>query len=293
MRRGTLIELTKADPQLECAYVGQKAEVSCVNQDGSIYVVLKCGHPYVVPAREPNGHYRVISEPAEEPAATRKEKKMPRKTQLKGTANAAPAATATPVEPKQAVIPDSRGVIPVQGYESQVKEFKTNLRFWEQLSKTVDEAKSFFRSLTEQVLEKVSGDVHRVEFLAEDGSAVPVTLPDLSKAGNRVTIKPELVAEVIKLGVSMDELAVTETETSIVLTGAMAQWFIDSVLQPNYVATGQPIPEGIEQKNVTKLSEAGIAKLKDMAANAKTTQEREAAKLILKNGSKAAQVTAK
>ncbi len=96
---------------------------------------------------------------------------MPRKTQLKGTAKVAPAATATPVEPKQAVIPDGRGVIPVQGYEGQVKEFKTNLRFWEQLGKQVEAAKSFFRNLTEQVLEKVSGEVARVT-----GTARPINI---------------------------------------------------------------------------------------------------------------------
>lgn len=292
MRRGTIIELTKADRDLECAYVGQRAKVWRVYEDGSLYVELKCGHPYNIPAGNPNGHYKIISEPADEETIrpTRKEKKMPRKTQLKGTANVAPTAA---TEPKQAVIPDSRGVIPVQGYEEQVKQFKTNLRFHEQLGKTVEEGKGFFRNLTKQVLESVSGDVHRVEFLAEDGSAVPVTLPDLSKAGNRTLLKPDLYAAATKLGVSVEELGVTETETSVVLTGAMAQWFIDSVLQPNYVATGQPIPEGIEQKTATRLSEAGIEKLREMAKSAKTTQEREAAKLILENGSKAAQVTAK
>lgn len=298
MRRGTIIELTKADPRHECAYVGQRAKVWRVNKDGSLYVELKCGHPYTFPAREPDGYYKVISEPEEEPATTRKESKMPRKQTLKSTASAAPAApataTAVPVEQaKQAVIPDGRGVIPVQGYEEQVKEFKTNLRFFERLGKQIDAAKDFFRSLTDQVLEKVSGEVSRVEFLAEDGSVVPVTLPDPSKAGNRTLVKPELISEVIKLGVSMDELAVTESETVYVLTGGFAKWFEDSVLVPNYVSAGLPIPDEIDKKVSTRLSEAGIKKLQEMATSAKTTQEREAAKLILKNGIKAAQVTAK
>lgn len=194
---------------------------------------------------------------------------------------------------KQGVIPDGRGCIPVQGYEEQVKKFKTNLRFFEQLENQVQEAKILFRTLAAQVVDKAMGEVRRVEFLAEDGSVVPVTLPDVTKAGNRTVIKPDLVSELAKLGVGIDELGVTETESIFVLSGPFVQWFRESILAPNYTAHGLAIPEGIVEKTTTKISEEGVKKLREVLASSPDANAREAARLLLHEGIKSASVTAK
>lgn len=290
MQRGTIIRLSKADPRLDCAYAGQTGEVCRVLENGGLYVVLKCGHPLTLPAGGPDGHYEIVSEPAMAPARDDNEKPEG-ETMAKRTSKTAKAPEEQAV--KQAVIPNSKGIIPVQGYEAQVKRFKTNLKFFEQLEGQIDEDKGLFRGLAAQVVENTTGEVRRVEFLADDGSVVPVSLPDLSKAGNRTSIKPELAAELVKLGVDLGELDVLESETTIVLSGPFVDWFRQNVLQPNYVAHGLPIPAGIEEKTTTRLSETGITKLQAMAKEAKTEQEREAAKLVLQRGIKAAAVTAK
>lgn len=292
MRNGSVIELIcDATKELACAHIGQRATVYLANADGSLNTVLSCGHPWTAV----EGTYKVIEEapePIPEPkkallpeAKTRvKENKMPRRKNN-------PQQTELPM--KQGVIPNSQGIIPVQGYESQVKRFKTNLRFYEQLEEQVEQDKIFFRNLTDVVLSKVSGPAHRVEFLSDDGSIVPVTVPDVTKAGNRVNLRPEITTEAAQLGVDLSELNVLETETTIVLRGAMVEWFRTQVIQPSYTAHGLAIPVEIEEKSVTRLSESGVAKLATMAKEAVGEKEREAAKLILKGGIKAASVTAK
>lgn len=194
---------------------------------------------------------------------------------------------------RSAAIPDGRGAIPVQGYEEQVKRFKTNMRFLEQLQQQVDEDKGIFRTLAAQVARGALGTVRRVEFLAEDGSVVPVVFPDTSKAGNRTAIKPELVNELLRLGVDIDELGVTESETTITITGPFVQWFREHVLAPNYTSHGLAVPEGIEEKTTTRISEAGVKKLQSLMQTTVDAKVREAAALLLTHGIKSASVTAK
>lgn len=194
---------------------------------------------------------------------------------------------------KQAVIPNSEGVIPVQGFDKQVKMFKTALRFFELLQGQVEEQKQDFRNLAAKVVDNTEGEVRRVEFLSDDGSVVPVSLPDTAQPGNRKIVDADLVKEVLALGIDIAELGVTETETCFILTGAFVAWFRDKVLVPSYTAAGLPVPDGIQEKTTTRLSEKGIEKLEVLAREGKTENERKAAQLILAAGIKAASVSAK
>lgn len=191
---------------------------------------------------------------------------------------------------KQAVIPDGKGIIPVQGYESQVKQFKTSYLFAKQLGEQVESGKTLFRDLAAQVVERTQGDVRRVEFLSDDGSAVPVSLNDTSKDGNRTSLGSDETKALMKLGVSLEDLSVTETETSYTLTGEFVAW-LQGIIQENYVSKGKPVPEDIKERAVTRLSVEGVAKLQKLAKEAATENERQAAKYLLATGIKAASVS--
>jgi hypothetical protein len=263
------------DPDFECVYVGQTGKVWRVNEDKSIYVELHCGHPYTLQPED----LGTLAEPADQAshaaliAALNKENE--------------PMATKAPK------VASSKGVIPVQGHEAKVKEFKTDLNFFKQLEARVDEGKTFFRTLAEQVRVGAEGVVKRIEFLSDDGSAtVPVTIPDISKDGNRTVVKDGVVSKVAQLGLALDELGVTKTEYTYVLTGEFVAW-LDEILTANYTSKGQEVPAGIEKKATMRLTVEGVEKLRKMMAEAKTDNEREAARLLLEGGIKAAGVSAK
>jgi hypothetical protein len=42
--RHDIVELKIKDRYFDCAYAGQTGSVSCVNLDGTLNIVLKCGH---------------------------------------------------------------------------------------------------------------------------------------------------------------------------------------------------------------------------------------------------------
>lgn len=207
----------------------------------------------------------------------------------KATAESVAGAPPAP-EIKQAVVPDGKGVIPVQGFETQVKRFKTNYNFHAQLLQMVEEDKKFFRGLAKSVLDKTEGDVRRVEFLAEDGSAVPVSLVDSDKTGNRTTIGAEEMKELMKFGVDLNELGVTETDTSFVLTGDFVEW-MRGIIHTNYVSQGKTVPEAIQERTVVRLSQDGISRLRALTTQGATENERKAAEYLLLVGIKAALVT--
>lgn len=264
------------DPDFECVYVGQAGKVWRVNADKSIYIELRCGHPYTLQPEE----LGTLAEPADQASQT-----------------ALAAALNKEIEPmtttKAAKVPNSKGAIPVQGYEAQVKKFKIDLNFYKSLETQVEEAKTLFRDLAEQVRADADDTLKRVEFLSDDGSAtVPVTIPDVSKPGNRNIVKDGVITKAVQLGVALDELDVTETEEYYVLTAEFVPW-LEEILNTNYTSKGQEIPDGISKKVNTRLTVEGIAKLRAMTTEAKTENEQEAARVLLGGGIKAAPVSAK
>jgi hypothetical protein len=261
------------DPTFECIYVGQTGKVWRVNDDRSIYMELRCGHPYTLQPEDRG----TLAEAVDSRSKAELERASVEETR----------------DMKAAKVASSKGVVPVQGYDAQVKKFKIDLNFHKQLEVQVEEAKTFFRKLAAQAKEGVDGEVKRIEFISDDGSAtVPVGIPDITKTGNRSGIKEETISKAAQLGVALDELGVTELEEHYVLRGAFVKW-LEDILNTNYVSKGQKIPEGIEKKQETRLTVEGIHKLEAMAREAKTEHEREAARVLLDGGIKSASVSAK
>jgi hypothetical protein len=270
-----IVRFLVEDPDFDCIRKRQTGKVWRVNKDKSLYIELSCGHPYTL---QP-GELGTLAEPADEASRVALEAALNKEEEPMATTKAAKVAS-------------SKGVIPVQGHEDKVKEFKTDLNFFKQLEARVEDGKAFFRTLAEQVRLGAEGVVKRVEFISDGSATVPVTIPDVTKAGNRTNVKDEVVSKVAQLGFSLDEMAVTETEYSYELTGEFVAW-LDEILAANYTSQGKEVPAGINKKATTRLTVEGIEKLRAMAADAKTEQEREAARVLLDGGIKVAGVSAK
>lgn len=193
---------------------------------------------------------------------------------------------------KQTKIPDKRGSIQVVGRDKEVKAFKTDYKFYQQLESRIEEGKQVFRTAAAEAAAGAALDVATVEFIADDGSAVPVTLPDPAQAGNRRHLNlKDVGAELHKRGASLDELGVTEISEKVVLTGDWVKWFRDVLA--NQQATGDNVPDGWKIETVTRLSPTGVQRLKELAKSPDDTPERRAAEYLLSIGVSAASVSVK
>jgi hypothetical protein len=189
----------------------------------------------------------------------------------------------------KAVIPNSKGVIPVQGLEAQVKKYKTAYMFFKQLESDVEEQKTEFRKLAQEQADAATSMPDRVEFMAEDGSCVPVSFPDINKDGNRTSVSDKAISEVLKLGIDPTaEADMFETETKVVLSGPWVDWF-RAALTAQFGA-GAAMPDGAEEKVVRKLTIGGAARLKQLMKEGKTDNERKAAEMLYNAGTKSPSV---
>ncbi len=271
------IKILKPLRDLPCGYVGQTGRVHRIHEDGSLQCILRCGHALSVAEIDIDVVVAVDwLQPQEQTIA----------------ASTACVECCEEETMKQNKIPNAGGVIQVQGYEDDVKAFVTDYTFQSQLQKRLDDVKDKFRKLAQQASESAQGaDVTRVEFIAEDGSCVPVSFADVEKSSNRTAISDKAFKAALKLGFDINEMGITQTDESIVLTGDWVSWF-KGVLQ-SYEAQGQPAPQGYTCKEVVRLSPDGVAKLRKMTREGKTKEERKAAALLLDSGIKAASVSVK
>lgn len=266
------LRLRAALPDLPCGYKGQTGAVYRVEADGSLYCILKCGHAIVI--REQDIDRLAEIEWLEPKTSQEREHTMVKKAM------------------KQNKIPNAGGVIQVQGYEDEVKSFVTDYAFYMQLQSRIEEVKERFRKLAQEAEKNAEGsDVTRVEFIAEDGSCIPVSFADVEKESNRTRISDKAYKAALKLGFDIEDLGITQTHETFELTGDWVAWF-KGVLQ-TYEAQGQAASAGFVHKEVVKLSLDGIAKLRKMAREGKTEQERKAAELLLSAGVKASTVSVK
>ena len=259
---------------LPCGYKGQTGGVYGVTPEGALRCILKCGHAIVIERPDIDTLAEIEwLEPVNVPQSE-EEKSMPKKAM------------------KQNKIPNAGGVIQVQGYEDEVKSFVTDYTFYVQLQKRIDAVKDKFRKLAQEAEQNTEGaDVTRVEFIAEDGSCIPVSFADIEKEANRNAISDKAYKAALKLGFDVNELGVTQTHESYVLAGDWVEWF-KGVLQ-SYEAQGQATPQGFSHKEVVKLSVDGIAQLRKMAREGQTAEEKKAAELLLGAGIKSSTVSVK
>ena len=264
---GATVTLAVAVDGLDCAPAGKQGHLSRC-QNGEATIVLPCGHVVCLL----NEEILEVREGTYVPASEEKE-----------------AEEKQMAKSKKAVIPNSKGVIPVQGLEAEVKKYKTAYMFFKQLETDVEEQKVQFRQLAQQTADGATSMPDRVEFMAEDGSCVPVSFPDINKDGNRTSVSDKAISEVLQLGVDPTaEAGMFEIETKVVLSGAWVDWFRQALTAQ--FGEGAAMPDGVEEKVVRKLTVEGIVRLKQLMKDGATENERKAAETLFKAGTKSPSV---
>lgn len=242
-------ELLVAQDDLECAYVGQKFRLWRVEDNGTrLYVELKCGHPLWVFAHEvqlsPSGLEEL------------KEKTMSDKPATTNT-DMIPAPKAAPTKKAK----NGSSKLPVTGYEHMVLALRQKQGTLKWIEEEVDNLKSDFRIAAAQAAAQAPGDVASLSFEDGKGGNVTVSLPKLDMDGNRLSVKDEAVAEFSQKGLELGPHL--ECFKSYVLTGEFVEW-LDTLLA-QWAEQGVQVPDGLEEKVVTRLSPEGAAALKTMA----------------------------
>lgn len=184
---------------------------------------------------------------------------------------------------KQTLVPDSKGVIRVSGFEGQVTEFKTSHKYFKKLEKEVGEWKDKFRTWTRAALRQATKGVKRVEFMSSDGETVPVSIPDWEKLGNRNNLKDEHLSAANGGGLNPEPYI--KREETIVLSGRWVEWF-----KQHYIVPGKDIPEGVEFGGMVKLTVEGYTALEEIAKS-ETDPRAAAAQALLASGLKAPSVS--
>jgi len=144
--------------------------------------------------------------------------------------------------------------IPMTGYEALASKLRTKLVFLKSFAKEIDEGKKEFCRLARQVAGQLPAGASSLEFLDGEGGAIKVALPDYAMSGNRNTLDAKKFALAQKLGIDLtDKVSVEE---SCMLTGDFLVW-IKGMLQ-TWEAEGRTLPDGVEFKQVTRLTVEGI-----------------------------------
>lgn len=191
-------------------------------------------------------------------------------------------------------IASAQGVVPATGYESTVDELLAKLPFFNCLKSEVDGLKDALRDAALALAEQTVGVVRQVEFLSKHGTA-PVTLMDPEKDGNRTQIKSEDLQKLIELGAPLDSLGVAESVDTITLSGPLVQWFRDTMAASyaNGVVPAE-VSENYKEATVTRLSAAGVARLRQLLEAEDTPEPiRAAATYLLRAGIKSPSVSVK
>jgi len=240
----------------------------CRESDKYIYVELSCGHLVAMLPEE-------IADVEQADEGTPDNEQAGDKTMSKSTR-----------------VANAKGIVPLTGFEEQVEKFARAFHYLSDLEEQVESTKKEFREVANSTARSVDGHVSSVEIQGADGTVVPVSLSDPDKKGNRNQISQDTQSALAKLGFNLDSLDVSETETTMKLTGSFVSW-MRGLLAENYTSKGQAIPDEITEKTVTRLTAKGVAKLEKMLAEPKDDNERKAAELLLGKGIKAAAVTVK
>ena len=176
-----------------------------------------------------------------------------------------------------AKVASSKSVIPAKGFEKQVESFKRAYLYFNDLQAQIEADKREFREVAIATARSCTGPVKTVEFLGADGGVVPVTIKDPLAAGNRVNVPKGLEGELADSGVSLADY--TDTVSTFVLSGDFVP-FIRQLIAENYTSKGQPVPDGIEEKSATKLTEDGAKKLLAMLKSENEAEIKTAEKIL-------------
>lgn len=242
-------QLCIAQDGLDCAYVGQTFKIWRIIDGTDFYIELRCGHPQWVTAQDielsPDGL-----------------KKLKESTMSNETAAVTTTASNLPIPAPKAAptkkAKSSTNKLPVTGYESQVLALRQKQASLKWIEAEVDALKDELRSAAAMAVQQAPGDVTSLSFEDGKGGNASVSMPKLDMDGNRLNIKDEVIAEYGQNGLVLGEHL--ECLKSYVLTGDFVEW-IDQLLT-GWKEQGVQVPEGLEEKVITRLSADGAAALR-------------------------------
>lgn len=190
-------------------------------------------------------------------------------------------------------------VVTLHGHEKTVQNYRVVARYIKLASAGKHEMsaaslKAALKALAEEAM-FTSPKVQRVEIPAGGGEpALNITKPNYSLAGNRTLFDREKIAKLekeklLQLVGAQNPAELFEHELTITLTGDVAAWFLQNSYIPSYGQPGQetaPVPEGLKLAEKSRLTHEAVAALESLIASAATPEQREAARKLLRLGTK-------
>ena len=152
-------------------------------------------------------------------------------------------------------------VLPVPGYEAQVATYLLRAETLKWVKDEVDGLKEMFRRAATTIALQVAPGVTGLSFEGGDGRAVAVSLPDLTKDGNRTRTEAASIQSFLDRGLDMNSYL--EREVTFTLQDEFATWMTGLLAQWN--TQGVAIPAGLTSKETVRLSAAGAAALRQLA----------------------------
>jgi len=181
-------------------------------------------------------------------------------------------------EMRGSLVPNAQGSIRVTGLEARVEKYVSQYNYLKRvLEPQLNEEKRELRELAKARAIGAGEGVDRVEFLASDGHAIVVSLPDTEKVGNLKNLmagKGEAAAsfQALALQLNVDSGTLVETKKTYTLRGEWVSW-LDGVLQVMAASSKTP-PDGLELKEETKIKKEAIQMLRQRGAMLPETDPR-------------------
>lgn len=182
------------------------------------------------------------------------------------------------------MIPDATGTVMVSGHESLAMAYALKDSFLRTLTEEVDGFKRQIRSIAQRVAAEASaaGEVRRIFLRNGQRGGVGVSLPDITKDGNRLALSDKKLNDVLKLGelatlgVPQSELIEEEiTEAGgevIVLRGRWVEWFKQHMSQ-HLTGDADVEHKTTEKTVVRKLKASAVSVLRRVSAGGGTAGE--------------------
>ena len=247
----------KDDPTHECCHKGQGGRVWRMSWDGLLYCELNCGHPVHV-RQDMIGVTVKLRADLMSLYMNERNVIMAKKSNNgnDGTIDVPSINIPAPVAaaPRKA---KGAAILSIPGYEMQAKALQAKLATLAWLEDEADAMKEDFRRLARSASRNAEPGINSFAFEDGAGGKVTVSLNDPTKDGNRTKITPATIESYRKEG--LDIAPHVETVVSYELRGKFVVWL--SNLLKQWEADGSPIPDGLTEKSLTRLSVAGVQAL--------------------------------
>lgn len=191
----------------------------------------------------------------------------------------------------KSLIPGKGGAVPISGLEKLVAELRIKHAYLAVLEAEVEEMKETFRDHATRLWEDMDADSRAKEFrfIGDEGAIVSVNMPNEEADSTRKVISDSLTKQILKLGINVPDLGLTEMHEEMTLSG---EWLntVRAIVDQYYVQQGIPVPAGLNERKSTKLMVGAFDQLRSLRDAARSEKEAEAYTLLLSGGKKAAMV---